>query len=121
MSIDRESPTPKISGSLARWPVFLKMAEQVGGAVEHAALRAEKVLAEIDFKRARLLRELQQEAADLVTTFEAWEFMDPGSDLRMRAIAYLYELRERADKLGVKVDEWKPHVSSLDDRAEKES
>lgn len=101
---DPDAPTPKITGSIHRWPIFRDMANRIVTATGHAALRSEKVLHEIDLARARRLRETLREATALRDTFAAWEFGDPGADLRHQAIQKLYDMREHVRAMGIDVD-----------------
>ena len=95
------APTPKESGTLNRWAAFQELALAIANGAEHSALRAEKVVEEISLSRARALRRISKEAGGLVEAFGAWEYGDPGPELRGGALTKLFELREEAQKFGV--------------------
>jgi hypothetical protein len=96
-----EAPTPKASGTLNRWPVFQELALAISTEADRLALRAEKVIEEISFNRARDLRRVAKAARGLAEAFGAWEHGDPGQELRGGALTRLFELREEAQALGV--------------------
>lgn len=96
-----EAPTPKASGTLNRWPVFRELALAISESADRLALRAEKVVEEISFTRARDLRRVARAAQGLAEAFSAWEHADPGQELRGAALTRLFELREEAQGLGV--------------------
>ena len=96
-----DAPTPKESGTINRWSVFQGLALAIADGAERSALRAEKVVEEISLSRARSLRKIGKEARGLVEAFGAWEYGDPGPELRGGALTKLFELREEAQKFGV--------------------
>ena len=100
-----DDPTPRVSGTLHRWPIFQDLAQTLAESTGVAALRATKVLAEIDLKRARRLNAIATEAEHLATMFETWKHGDPGQDLRTAAITKLCALREQARLDGVPVED----------------
>jgi hypothetical protein len=77
------------------------MALAIATEAERLAWRAEKVVEEISFVRARDLRRVAKEANGLAEAFEAWEFGDPGQHLRGAALTRLFDLRDEAAALGV--------------------
>lgn len=96
--------TPRVSGSYGRWPLFRDTARMLIDACERQALRCEKVLEEIDIRKARRLAEIGSTARALEEAFAAWEFGDPGVELRSKAVNRLFDLRAHAKELGVDVD-----------------
>jgi hypothetical protein len=81
--------------------LFRALAEAIATEAGVRALRAERVLEEISFARARDLHRIAREAGGLAEAFAAWEFGDPGPDLRGGALTRLFALREEAAALGV--------------------
>lgn len=96
-----EAPTPKASNTMSRWPMFRELALEIASEAERLALRAEKVVEEISFSRARDLHQVAKDSAALAEAFAAWEHGDPGPELRGGALTRLFELREEAQGLGV--------------------
>lgn len=102
--VDREAPTPRITGSLERWKGFRDLSQTLFEAASAKAFRCEKVLEEISFKDAGKLRRIARHARALAEAFELWQDGDPGPDARRAAMAKLYDLREEARELGVAVN-----------------
>ena len=102
--VDREAPTPRITGSLERWKDFAELAQTLFDQASLKAFRCEKVLEEISFRDAGNLRRIARHARKLVEAFELWRDGDPGPDARGAALAKLYALREEARELGVQVN-----------------
>lgn len=99
-----ECATPRVSGSLARWPLFREMAVVVSEMANRRALRLEKPSHEVDISKARRLRAIAKDASGLADAFEAWEHGDPGTELRTAAVTHLLDLRAEAADLGADVN-----------------
>lgn len=111
---DREAPTPKVSGSLQRGPVFAGHAAQIAQALEDAAVRARTEAAhsrqiwtgKLDIRRAKQLdgyaSQLWRLAVQLRlmhSRFSGWEELDPGNDARLDAVMRLRSLESEATEL----------------------
>lgn len=111
---DREAPTPKVSGSLQRGPVFAGHAANVAKTLEDAAVRARTAAAhrrqiwtgKLDIRRAKELdehaRRLWQAATrlrGLSAQFSGWEGSDPGNDARLDLVMRLRSFESEATEL----------------------
>lgn len=111
---DREAPTPKVSGSLQRGPVFAGHAAQIAQALEDAAVRARTEAAhsrqiwtgKLDIRRAKALDEharamwkLSSQLRVLHSRFCSWDEVDPGNDARLEAVMRLRSLESEAQEL----------------------
>lgn len=110
MTLDDESPTPRIlSPSVGQWPVYRKLAVDLAASARAEAERLADLAWESGefgtgsamFCHVPELRSIVSDAFALSGAFSAWEFRDPGGDLRQLAISKLLDLRARAGELGV--------------------
>lgn len=95
----REAPTPRVSGTLQRAPVYAAMAQALAERLGRAYLEKSKILARLDIKGAMRCRQLEKTARELEAEFKMWEYMDPGPDVRLNAVMRLRDLESEADQL----------------------
>lgn len=111
---DREAPTPKVSGSLQRGPVFAGHAAQIAQVLEDEAVRTRAEAAhhrqiwtgKLDIRKAKDLDEraqrlwrLASQLRALHSQFSSWEDGDPGNDARLASVMRLRSLESEAQEL----------------------
>ncbi len=92
--------TPRQSGSVESWPLYKRLAEQVGTAAARAFfVCAERGTGLTPEANARL-EAIATEARKLASDFAMWERGDPGDDRRRLAMNRLLDMRQEAKDLG---------------------
>jgi hypothetical protein len=112
---DREAPTPKVSGSLQRGPIFAGHSATIAQALEDASVRARTSAShcrqiwtgQLDIAASKKFDAYAEELWSLAKKlrllelqFNAWtEESDPGNDGRMEAVMRMRNLESEAKEL----------------------
>ena len=95
--------SPRVSGSLGRWPFFLEVAVALSETCNRRALKLRKPGPEVSMAHSRRLEAIAKEANALEDAFRSWELGDPGQELRTAAVTRLLDLRAEAQDMGVDI------------------
>lgn len=85
-------PTPKISCTLQRGPIYAKIALDLAERLEATAQIKARTLSELDIEGSKKAYDAARRARELRNTFVLWQWVDPGIEGRLQDVMRLKDL-----------------------------